>query len=99
MHKKRREKMKKERKITQRKIKKQGVQKISAKEAQGYPVFDSGACDIRRKKSTLHKWKKSTIDARRSTKKILIYFLEPIPEKFGYSLGGYSHREHCARTR
>jgi hypothetical protein len=22
-----------------------------------------------------------------------IYFLEPIPEKFGYSLGGYSHRE------
>jgi hypothetical protein len=24
-----------------------------------------------------------------------IYFLEPIPEKFGYSLGGYSHREHC----
>jgi hypothetical protein len=24
-----------------------------------------------------------------------IYFLEPIPEKFGYSLGGYSHRERC----
>jgi hypothetical protein len=22
-----------------------------------------------------------------------IYFLEPIPKKFGYSLGGYSHRE------
>jgi hypothetical protein len=24
-----------------------------------------------------------------------IYFLEPIPEKFGYSPGGYSHRERC----
>jgi hypothetical protein len=24
-----------------------------------------------------------------------IYFLESIPEKFGYSLGGYSHRERC----
>jgi hypothetical protein len=24
-----------------------------------------------------------------------IYFLEPIPKKFGYSLGGYSHRERC----
>jgi hypothetical protein len=22
-------------------------------------------------------------------------FFEPIPEKFGYSLGGYSHRERC----
>jgi hypothetical protein len=52
-----------------------------------------------KKKSTLHKWKKSTIDARKSTKNILIYFLEPIPEIFGYSLGGYSHREHWARTR
>jgi hypothetical protein len=26
-----------------------------------------------------------------------IYFLEPIPEKFSYSLGGYSHRE-CYRA-
>jgi hypothetical protein len=33
----------------ERKIKKQGVQKISVKEAQVYPVFDSGAYDIRRK--------------------------------------------------
>jgi hypothetical protein len=24
-----------------------------------------------------------------------IYLLEPIPKKFGYSLGGYSHRESC----
>jgi hypothetical protein len=23
-----------------------------------------------------------------------VYFLEPIPKNFGYSLGGYSHREH-----
>jgi hypothetical protein len=33
----------------ERKIKKQGVQKISIKEAQIYPVFDSAAYDIRRK--------------------------------------------------
>jgi hypothetical protein len=24
-----------------------------------------------------------------------IYLFEPIPEKFGYSLGGYFHRERC----
>jgi hypothetical protein len=30
----------------QQKIKKQGVRKVSVKEAQVYPVFDSGACDI-----------------------------------------------------
>jgi hypothetical protein len=52
-----------------------------------------------KKRNTLHKWKKSTIDAWRSTKNILIYFLEPIPKNFGHSLGGYSHREHWARTR
>jgi hypothetical protein len=33
----------------ERKIKKQGVRKISVKEAQVYPVFDSGAYNIRRK--------------------------------------------------
>jgi hypothetical protein len=33
----------------ERKIKKQGVRKISVKEAQVYPDFDSGACDIRKK--------------------------------------------------
>jgi hypothetical protein len=46
-----------EEKKTQRKIKKQGVRKISVKEAQVYPVFDLGACDIRRKNNTLHKVK------------------------------------------
>jgi hypothetical protein len=29
----------------------------------------------------------------------LSIFLEPIPKIFGYSLGGYSHRERWARTR
>jgi hypothetical protein len=52
-----------------------------------------------KKRNTLRKWKKSTIDARGSTTNILNYFLEPIPENFGYSLGGYSHRERWARTR
>jgi hypothetical protein len=41
--------MKEEREKTQQNIKKQGVRKISVREAQVYPVFDSGACDIRRK--------------------------------------------------
>jgi hypothetical protein len=45
--KKKREKKKKERKTTQQKIKEAGNKKISVKEAQVYPVFDSGACDIR----------------------------------------------------
>jgi hypothetical protein len=54
MHKKREEQEKKEDegkegKHIAKKKKKQGVQKISVKEAQVYPVFDSGACDIRRK--------------------------------------------------
>jgi hypothetical protein len=44
-------------------------------------------------------YKKSTIGARRSTKNIFNNFLEPIPKNFGYSLGGYSHREHWAHTR
>jgi hypothetical protein len=30
---------------------------------------------------------------------MFIYFLESIPKNFGYSLGGYSHRERWARTR
>jgi hypothetical protein len=33
--------------------------------------------------------------ARRNIWNRSIYFLEPIPEKFGYSLRGYSHRERC----
>jgi hypothetical protein len=31
--------------------------------------------------------------ARRNIWNRSVYFLEPIPEKFGYSLEGYSHRE------
>jgi hypothetical protein len=47
---KRKKKMKEEReKKHSKKIKKQGVRKISGKEAQVYPAFDSGACDIQRK--------------------------------------------------
>jgi hypothetical protein len=46
--KKKRVKKKKERKTTQQKIKEAGNKKISVKEAQVYPVFDSGDCDIRR---------------------------------------------------
>jgi hypothetical protein len=43
MHKKKRRKSEERR---QQKIKKQGVRKVSIKETQVYPVFDSGACDI-----------------------------------------------------
>jgi hypothetical protein len=38
---------------------------------------------------------KSTNDERRNIWSRFICFLEPIPETFGYSLGGYSHRERC----
>jgi hypothetical protein len=48
MHKKEKNKRKKRMK-EERKIKKQGVRKISVKEVQVYPIFDSGACDIRKK--------------------------------------------------
>jgi hypothetical protein len=33
--------------------------------------------------------------ARGNIWNMYIYLFEPIPEKFGYSLGGYSHRERC----
>jgi hypothetical protein len=33
--------------------------------------------------------------ARQNIWKRYVYLFEPIPEKFGYSLGGYSHRERC----
>jgi hypothetical protein len=33
--------------------------------------------------------------ARGNTGNRYIYLFEPIPKKFGYSLGGYSHRERC----
>jgi hypothetical protein len=38
---------------------------------------------------------KSTNVAGRNIWNRSIYFLEPIPKNFGYSLGGYSHRERC----
>jgi transposase len=37
----------------------------------------------------------STNVARRNIWNRSIYFIEPIPKFFGYSLGGYSHRERC----
>jgi hypothetical protein len=46
-----------------------------------------GACDIRRKNNTLHKVKEVDNWCMKKYKKILIYFLEPIPENFGHSLG------------
>jgi hypothetical protein len=83
----------------QAKIKKAGNKKISVKEVQVYLVFDSGGLRHSKRRSTFHKRKELTTNARRSTKIILIDFLEPIPENFGYSLRGYSYRERWAHTR
>jgi hypothetical protein len=54
-------------------------------------VFDSGACVIRKKKGRIMSENIATGNIGNRS----IYFLEPIPEKFGYSLEGYSHRERC----
>jgi hypothetical protein len=55
-------------------------------------VFDSGACVIRWEEQ-LKGGIMSTNIARGNIWNMSIYFFEPIPKKFGYSLGGYSHRE------
>jgi hypothetical protein len=55
-----------------------------------------------------HKKKKRRIVKCKSYRKIsqeiayerdMSIFLSLYPKKFGYSLGGYSHREHWSRTR
>jgi hypothetical protein len=71
-----------------------GDKKISIKKHKIHLVLYSGACVIRRREQ-LKRQIKSTNIARRNIWNRSIYFLEPIPENFGYSLGGYSHREHC----
>jgi hypothetical protein len=40
-------------------------------------------------------WIMSKNIARHGIWNMYVHLFEPIPEKFGYSLGGYSHREHC----
>jgi hypothetical protein len=72
--------------------KRAGDKKISIKKAQVHLVFDSGACVIRRGEQ-LKRRIKSTNIARRNIWNRSIYFLEPIPKFFGYSLGGYYHRK------
>jgi hypothetical protein len=62
-------------------------------------VFDLGACKIRRGGIQYKSERSQTNDARRNIKQRFIHVLEPIPENFGYSLGGYSHQEHWAHTR
>jgi hypothetical protein len=62
--------------------------------AQVHLVLDSGACVIGRREQ-LKRQTNSTNVTRRNIWNMSIYFLEPIPENFGYSLGGYSHRERC----
>jgi hypothetical protein len=57
-------------------------------------IFDSGACVIRREEQLKGQIMSKNI-ARGNIWNRSIYFLQPIPEKYGYSLGGYSHRERC----
>jgi hypothetical protein len=86
MHKKnkRKKRMKEE-----RKIKKQGVRKIAVKEAQVYPIFDSGACDIRRKGIQCISERSRQLMHEEAQKICLSIFLSLYPKNFGHSLGDY----------
>jgi hypothetical protein len=99
MHKKKEKNKRKKRMKEERKIKKQGVRKISITEAQVYPIFDSGACDIRRKGIHCISERIQQLMHEEVQKICLSIFLSLYPKNFGHSLGGYSHRERWARTR
>jgi hypothetical protein len=73
--------------------KKKGIRKYLSRSIV-HLVFDSGACVIRREEQLKGRIISKNI-ARGNIWNMSIYFLEPIPEKFSYSLGGYSHRERC----
>jgi hypothetical protein len=91
--------MKEERKKNTAKNKRAGSTKNICQRSTSLPRLRLLGLWHSKERNTLHKWKKSTIDAWRSTKNILIYFLELIPKNFGHSLGGYSHRERWACTQ
>jgi hypothetical protein len=77
----------------QNKEERAGDKKISIKKHKVHLVFDSGACVIRMGEQLKRRIKSTNVVGRNIWNRF-IYFLEPIPENFGYSLGGYSHREH-----
>jgi hypothetical protein len=60
-----------------------------------YHVLDSGAYVIRREEKNHQVWIVSKNIARDSIWDRDVSILSLYPKKFGYSLGGYSHRERC----
>jgi hypothetical protein len=70
----------------------QGIRKYRSRSTSS-PRLRLGGLRHKKGRNPLQRQIKSTNDARRNIRNRFIYFLEPIPENFGYSLGGYSHRE------
>jgi hypothetical protein len=74
--------------------KEQGIRKYLSRSTSS-PRLRLGGLRHKKGRNPLQRQIKLTNDARRNIWRRFIYFLEPIPENFGYSLGGYSHRERC----
>jgi hypothetical protein len=72
----------------------QGIRKYLSRSTSS-PSLRLGGLRHKKGRNPLQRRIKSTNDARRNIWNRFIYFLEPIPETFGYSLGSYSHRERC----
>jgi hypothetical protein len=79
---------------TKKREKRAGSKKISVKKLSS-PHPRLGGLRHKKGRNPFQRRIKSTNNARRNIRNRFIYFLEPIPETFGYSLGGYSHRERC----
>jgi hypothetical protein len=72
----------------------QGIRKYLSRSTSS-PRLRLGGLRHKKGKNPLQRRIKSTNDPRRNMWNRYIYFLEPIPKNFGYSLGGYSYRERC----
>jgi hypothetical protein len=77
----------------EREEKRIGNKSISVKKHKVTSSSTRGGLWHKKGRNPLQRHVKSTNDARRSIRNEFLNFLEPIPENFGYSLGGYSHRE------
>jgi hypothetical protein len=75
--------------------KKRGDEKVSIKKHSVPRLRLAGLCHKKIRKEQLKGRIMSENIVRGNIWNMHIYFLEPIPEKFGHSLGGYSHRERC----
>jgi hypothetical protein len=62
-------------------------------------VVDSGAHIIRKSRMNISSTIVPKLLQETSYKATILYFLSLYPKTFGYSLGGYSHRERWPHTR